>query len=337
MKILSLAIAFVMSLVLHGQEGLSDGMYAKITVEKGEILCQLEFKKAPLTVANFVGLAEGDFEVDTTTFDKPFFDGLTFHRAVRNFITQGGDPLGNGTGDPGYLFRDEFDTTLLHQGPGILSMANSGKNTNGCQFFITHKSTDWLDGKHSVFGHVIKGMDVVTAIEANDVIKKIEIIRVGKAAEKFNASKVFAKLRFVKDSVKKKRIKKRNKAFKKLMEKDYKKTKQTASGLIYKIIEKGNGVKPELGEAVQVHYTGYLTNGEKFDSSVDRGKPYLFPLGQRQVILGWDEGIPLCDIGGKIKLIVPHWLAYGKSGRQTIPPFSTLIFDIEVISSTQDR
>lgn len=337
MKTLSLVFAFIMTLGLNAQDGLSDGIYAKITVEKGEILCQLEFEKAPLTVASFVGLAEGNFKADTLTFEKPYFDGLTFHRVVANFVIQGGDPLANGTGGPGYKFRDEFDTTLVHSGPGILSMANGGKDMNGSQFFVTHKATPWLDGKHSVFGHVIKGMDVVNAITPKDVMKKVEIIRVGKAAEKFNATKVFASLRVLNDKDKKKSLKKRNKAFKKSMKKDYKKAKQTETGLLYMIIEEGTGVKPQLGEAVEVHYTGTFTNGEKFDSSVDRGKAFKFPLGQGRVIKGWDQGIPLCDIGGKIKLVIPYWLAYGEAGRSTIPPRATLIFEVEVISSTQDR
>ncbi|MFT5819861.1 MAG: peptidyl-prolyl cis-trans isomerase A (cyclophilin A) [Crocinitomix sp.] len=338
MKLLSLAITFLMTVGLFAQSTLSDGMYAKITVEKGEFLCQLEFEKAPLTVASFVGLAEGNFKVDTLVFDKPFFDGLTFHRVVPNFVIQGGDPLGNGMGDPGYKFRDEFDTTLLHTEPGILSMANSGKDLNGSQFFVTHKATPWLDGRHAVFGHVIEGMDVVNAIVANDKIITVEIIRVGKAAEKFNATKVFSKKRVLKSKAKKKALKVRNKAFKKSMKKDHKKAKQTkVSGLMYQIIEKGDGVKPLKGEKVTVHYTGYFMNGEKFDSSVDRNKPFEFPVGAGRVIKGWDEGIPLCDIGGKIKLIIPYWLAYGKAGRSTIPPKSTLIFDVEVISSTQDK
>ncbi|NOQ70428.1 MAG: peptidylprolyl isomerase [Crocinitomix sp.] len=327
-----------MTLGLFAQSTLSDGMYAKITVEKGEILCLLEFEKAPLTVANFVGLAEGNFKVDSLVFDKPYFDGLMFHRVVPNFVIQGGDPQGNGMGGPGYKFRDEFDTTLLHTEPGILSMANSGKNTNGSQFFVTHKAVPWLDGKHAVFGHVIEGMDVVNAIAAKDKMITVEIIRVGKAAEKFNATKVFAKNRVLKSKAKKKAQKKRNKAFKKLMKKDYKKAKQTkTTGLMYQIIEKGNGVKPLEGEKVTVHYTGFFTNGEKFDSSVDRDKPFSFPLGAGRVIKGWDEGIALCDIGGKIKLIIPYWLAYGEAGRSSIPPKSTLIFDVEVISSTQDK
>ncbi len=337
MKILSIAFALLMTIGSYAQSGLAEGMYAKITVEKGTFLCQLEFEKTPLTVASFVGLAEGNFEVDTLTFDKPYFDGLMFHRVVPGFVIQGGDPLGNGLGGPGYKFRDEFDTTLLHTGPGILSMANGGKNMNGSQFFVTHKATPWLDGKHSVFGHVVEGMDVVNAITAKDKMLKVEIIRVGKAAEKFDATKVFAKNRVVKDKVKKKALKKRNKAFKKSMKKDHKKAKQTDSGLMYQIVEKGNGVKPEKGSKVEVHYTGFFTNGEKFDSSVDRGKPFKFPLGAGRVIKGWDEGVGLCDIGGKIKLIIPYWLGYGEAGRSTIPPRSTLIFDIEVISSSQDK
>lgn len=169
----------------------SKGLFANIKTAKGEILIYLEMDKTPLTVANFVGLAEGEIENDAKGKGEPFYNGLKFHRVIADFMIQGGDPMGNGMGGPGYKFQDEFHPTLKHDRPGILSMANSGPATNGSQFFITHKATPWLDGRHSVFGHVVEGQEVVDAIAQGDVIEKIEIIRKGKDAKKFDAAAIF--------------------------------------------------------------------------------------------------------------------------------------------------
>ena len=333
MKKLLLIASILMSFGTIAQDGLEDGIYAKFTTTKGEILIQLEYEKTPMTVANFVGLAEGDFEYDTVKISTPFFDGLKFHRVIKDFMIQGGDPKGNGSGNPGYKFPDEFDTTLTHNGPGILSMANSGPGTNGSQFFITHKETPWLDNKHTVFGHVIKGQEVVNAIEQNDVMEKVEIIRIGKAAKKFNTSKIFKSEveRILKEQAEAIAI--QNEEFFNEMKVSYPDALQTESGLMYIIKSKGDGNVLKKGDIVELHYDGYLTDGTKFDSSVDRGQPYVFRYILDPFIPGWNEGLELIQVGGEIKLIIPYWLAFGVAGKGPIPPKATIIFDIQLLSA----
>jgi cyclophilin family peptidyl-prolyl cis-trans isomerase len=189
--LLLLAISFYSCKDEHSN--LPDGLYAEIETNKGSIIVELDYKKAPVTVANFVTLAEGknEFVTDENLKSKPFFDGLKFHRVIEDFMIQTGDPLGTGSGDTGYKFKDEI-TDLKFDKAGVLAMANNGPGTNSSQFFITHVETPWLDGKHTIFGHVVeKGQEVVNKVVQGDNIVSVTIIRNGEAAKKFDAVKVF--------------------------------------------------------------------------------------------------------------------------------------------------
>lgn len=338
-KVCTLFVLIVTFILLSGESSmattkLKDGLYAKFDTAKGEILCKLEFEKTPLTVANFVGLAEGtkDFNGGGKTKGDKFYDGLKFHRVIPDFMVQGGCPLGTGTGGPGYTFPDEIDPKLTHSGPGILSMANAGPGTNGSQFFITHVATPWLDGKHTVFGHVVSGMEVVNKIAGNDTIHAVEIIRVGSAAEAFKSDqKAFDSLMANGDKNKREKELAAMEEEQALITKEWPKAVTTPSGLRYVVVEEGAGESPKKGQVVTVHYTGKLLNGKKFDSSYDRKQPIDFPVGAGQVIKGWDEALLGMKKGEKRVLIIPPSLGYGPSGRGPIPPNATMVFDVELI------
>ncbi len=328
---------------------LQEGIYAHFITSKGDIYCQLEYEKTPMTVGNFVALAEGNHVVGSKEISTPYFDGLNFHRVMADFMIQGGCPLGNGSGDPGYKFFDEIVPELKHDRGGILSMANSGPNTNGSQFFITHKETPWLDGKHSVFGHVVEGMDVVNSIEKGDLMTEVRIIRMGKAAMDWNAGDAFHKVYDPLQAIEEER-KKELKLIESMSDEEYseyvlkkvkknnRKAKMTKSGLVYVKGKRGKR-KPKLekGMTVSLHYTGtFRRDGKKFDSSLDRNQPLNFQYKTQKMIPGFEEGVALVGVGGKIKLIIPYYQAYGKQGRKgAIPPYSDLVFDIEILSISE--
>ncbi len=309
---------------------MQDGLYAKVKTSKGEILIKLEHVKTPGTVGNFVALVEGNLENTARPQGQPYYDGLKFHRVISDFMIQGGCPQGTGTGHPGYKFDDEFHKDLKHDGPGVLSMANSGPGTNGSQFFITHVETPWLDGKHTVFGNVVSGQDVVDAIAQGDVMEKVEIIRVGKEAEGFNAVEAFRTF----EGSRQKRIAAERAAREEELNALSVGFDKTQSGLRYQIIQKGTGKKVAKGNTVSVHYKGQLADGTVFDSSYKRNEPIDFQVGVGQVIQGWDEGICLLSVGDKARLVIPSDLGYGASGAGgVIPPHATLIFDVEVMDA----
>ena len=312
----------------NNYNNMEDGIYANIKTNKGEITLKLEFEKTPLTTANFIALAEGKMKNKRKELGTPYYDGIKFHRVIADFMIQGGCPDGNGMGDPGYKFADEFHPDLKHDKGGILSMANSGPGTNGSQFFITHKETPWLDGKHSVFGNVTDGMDIVNSIAQDDVMESVTISRIGSKAKSFDAVKVFSSEQIRLEKEAEKKAKETATANKKLMEG----ATITESGLAYIMVKEGSGIQAENGKTVSVHYTGKLTDGTKFDSSLDRNQPIEFVLGQGRVIKGWDEGISYLKVGGKATFIIPSDLAYGERGAGgVIPPNATLIFDVELV------
>jgi len=307
---------------------MQEGIYAKISTEKGDILINLTYKLTPGTVGNFVALAEGNLENEAIAQGKPYYNGLKFHRVIPDFMIQGGDPAGTGAGGPGYQFDDEFHPELKHTGPGVLSMANAGPGTNGSQFFITHIETSWLDNKHTVFGNVIEGMEVVNSVAQGDTMKEVSIIRVGEDAEKWNAVETFRKFTGAKLEREAAAKKEQDELLGELAEG----FEQTDNGLRYKIIQKGDGAKPEKGQTVAVHYKGMFPDGSVFDSSYKRGNPIEFPVGQGNVIAGWDEGILLLNKGDKARFVIPSHLGYGESGAGgVIPPNATLVFDVELV------
>lgn len=308
---------------------MKDGLYAKFKTSKGDILVELEYKKTPGTVGNFVSLAQGNMENSSKPQGTPYYNGLRFHRVIPDFMIQGGCPQGTGTGNPGYQFEDEFHADLKHDKPGVLSMANSGPNTNGSQFFITHIPTPWLDNKHTIFGNVIKGQEVVNSIAQGDNIDSIEIIVVGDEAKEFNPIEAFRTF----EGIREKRIIEEKKQKEAELEKLATGFEKTKSGLRYQIIQKGNGKNAQKGKTVSVHYKGMLPNGQVFDSSYQRKQPIDFTLGIGQVISGWDEGIQLLKVGDKARFVIPSYLAYGSQGAGgVIPPDATLIFDVELMN-----
>ena len=343
---------------------LEDGLYADIQTDEGDILLKLEYEDTPVTVASFVSLAEGtNTYVDEKHKGKRFYDGLKFHRVVDDFMIQGGDPRGNGTGDPGYKFEDEFamddngELLFTHKSAGMLSMANSGPDTNGSQFFITHKETSFLDGRHTIFGHLIQGQAVVDSIKQDDVINKIEIIRVGKEVQDFDAQEVFNSYFSEIEERKKVQQEKMNKVkadLLKLIEDNEENLVSLPSGLKYIMLKKGTGVKPAIGSKVQVYYAGYFTTGDLFDTNViEIAKLYDKYDHRREsgggynpkpmdyspdalLIAGFKEGLQQMGIGDKVLLMIPSHLAYGEQGsRGVIPPNSDLLFELEIVDQAK--
>ncbi len=283
-----------------------------------------------MTVANFVGLAEGTLKANGASGRK-FYDGLTFHRVDKGFVIQGGDPKGDGSGGPGYEFPNEMRADLKHDAPGVLAMANSGPDTNGSQFYITMEAAPWLDGGYNVFGHVVQGMDVVTAIKPGDHMISVRILRVGPAAGAFVVTQqgfdtlVAGARSAVEDKKKKDRA-----AALAIIRKKWPKLTTTKSGLMYEVLAKGSGASPAAGVTVSVNYTGLLLDGRVFDSTESRGAPVTFQVDR--VIEGWTEALLMMKRGEKRRLVIPPELGYGERGYPgVIPPNAFLVFEVELV------
>ncbi|MFA5618878.1 MAG: peptidylprolyl isomerase [Weeksellaceae bacterium] len=325
---------------------LEDGLYAQMETSKGNMLVALFEEEAPLTVANFVGLAEGSKANEAKPLGTPYYDGIIFHRVIKGFMIQGGDPDGKGTGGPGYKFEDEFFSNKKHDKKGVLSMANSGPNTNGSQFFITEVPTPWLDGRHTVFGEVIEGLDVIDSIAdvkkgpqdrpvEDVIINHVHIIKKGDKYKDYNGGEAFdtAKTELKNKLAEIEREEKEEQSQQIKRQKELTaKAESTKSGLQYYIEKEGSGALPQNGDQLKVHYTLRLSDGSKLDSSFDRNEPLTVVVGQTQLIQGWMEALTMFKKGTKVLLIVPPELGYGEQGAGgLIPPNSTLYFDMEVL------
>jgi peptidylprolyl isomerase len=326
------------SMAAPGDAALGNGLFARISTNRGDIVVRLEFQKTPLTVCNFVALAEGKMN---NAKDKPFYDGLTFHRVIsktngdpQDFMIQGGDPLGNGTGGPGYRFPDEFDSTLKHDGPGVLSMANAGPGTNGSQFFITLLPTPHLDGRHTVFGRVVEGQSVVNAIRQGDRIDRVTIIRNGPGANAFKADQAaFDALLQEASASAAANVRAKREADIAQINAKYRNTTTTSSGLRYLILKEGRGDKPAPGKTVALNYKGMFLSGEVFDNSDIHGGPLEFQAGAGRVIPGWEETVLDMRQGERRLVVIPPELAYGErgAGNGAIPGNTFLVFEMELV------
>ena len=320
-------------------QNLGDGLFARIKTNRGEIIVRLEYERAPLTVCNFVALAEGNMDSHK---GKRYYDGLSFHRVIsvangdgQNFMIQGGCPDGNGRGGPGYRFPDEIVPALKHDRAGVLSMANAGPGTNGSQFFITIVPTPHLDGRHTVFGFVVQGQDIVNTTRQGDKIERMTIIRNGEAANAFKADQEnFNRLLNEVTAAATEKSQAQQQEINSKIEADFPNAQKSASGIRYIIERQGRGNKPARGSSVRVHYTGKLLDGTIFDSSIPRGEPLEFGAGNGDVIEGWDEMVLDMRLGEKRVVVIPPELAYGNRevGGGLIPANSHLVFEMELVS-----
>lgn len=375
---LLLLILFIFSCNSAKYEGLKDGLYAEIQTNKGDILLELYYEDVPMTVASFVSLAEGNNnKVPDSIKGKKYYDGIRFHRVVNNFIIQAGDQTETGKGFPGYRFGDEFpvDETneyiYSHNDYGMLSMGNSGPDTNGSQFFITNTPSQHLDGKHTVFGKSIinslqlkelkkqfsdtlilrKAIDslrlaVVNSIVQFDTIKTIKIIRIGDDAKKFDAPKVLEEemvlyelgeegRQKIKDAIEEKRyndyVANKNAFYSKLDESN---AIKTASGLGFLVLKSNpKGQKVVDFKTIKAHFSLFLADGKKIQSTEDTGAPLVFRLDnkQKRMITGFVEGLRMMREGEMARLFVPYYIGFGEAAYGPLPAKSDLVFELEIL------
>ena len=359
------SILFSLSACNEEHPDLQEGMYAEFVTNKGTFIAELFYKATPMTVASFVSLAEGTSEMAEEQYrGEPFYDGLTFHRVIEDFMIQGGDPEGTGTGGPGYKFPNEIVDTLQHDSKGILSMANSGPDTNGSQFFITLKETPWLDGMHTVFGEVVQGMDVIDSIGAVEtgpqdrpveeiVMNEVNIIRKGSDAKDFNASEVLNREleEFQAEAeAEEQRMAEQSEANAQRFEEMKAEAEELESGVQIYFNEEGDGEKPDQGDTVLVEYAGYFADGKLFDTSIEEvAKEYgVFDPRRKEMngyqpiaaqygpdprmIPGFGEGLQQMRVGDKATIFIPSHQAYGEQGRAPlIPPDTDLVFELKLV------
>ena len=308
-----------------------DGVFAIMQTSKGSIVLELFYDKTPLTVTNFVGLAEGTLDAAK---GKPFYDGLTFHRVIADFMIQGGDPEGTGRGGPGYRFADECRDDLVFDKPGYLAMANAGPGTNGSQFFITHVPTDWLNGKHTIFGQVVNAdsQKVVNAVQQGDKIEKLTIVRQGETAKAFTATQAdFDKLAEEAKIAAAEKAKAANAKKIAEVEKAFPGYTKDSNGIYFKTTKEGSGSKIGGRKNVACEYKGYLVDGRVFDQSKGRG-PLEFVTDGGQMIPGFDIMVQDMKVGEKRTIVIPSDLAYGANGIPgVIPGGAYIAFDVELV------
>ncbi len=334
-----------------GTKGYPDGLYAEVTTNKGLIVLLLEFRKTPMTVANFVGLAEGTIRNSALPDGVPYFDGTKFHRVVSGHVIQAGIPAKGKTQSPGYQFPNEIRLPQLNHGrAGMLNMANSGPHTNGSQWCITLGDRSYLDGDYTVFGHVVQGMDVVFAIAQGDEVRSIRIVRVGAAATKFHpTTDSFQKMvEAAKVKVKEAETKKRAEE-EKTIRHGWPKARLLDNGVRYLILREGNGAAAPAGSKLKVAYSGRDLRTLTFVSTADAGRPYFgekpepfdFEIGKQLVNRGFDAAVAQMKKGEKRILIIPAAQGYGVAGfydrerpgqkRFHISPNTTLVYEVEVL------
>ncbi len=367
-----LLLSIALSLFACNEEypELEDGMYAEFNTSMGPIVAELYFEETPMTVASFVSLAEGTNEmVDSTYKGKKYYDGLVFHRVIDGFMIQGGDPTGTGSGGPGYKYPDEFVDSLSHDAKGVLSMANAGPGTNGSQFFMTLAPVQQLDGKHTVFGKIVKGQDVVDSIGKTEtgqrdrpvkdvVMNEVNIIRKGSAAKNFEAPKVF-KSELANIEAEKEAEAKRMEEMADRKAEEFEaleaKADSLESGLKIYFENKGEGEKPNNGQKVMVNYEGYFADGKIFDTNKlelaketgiydhrrdSAGGYQAMPMvygPDAPMIPGFREGIQQMSIGDEAVIWIPSALGYGERGAGgVIPPNTDLIFRIKLVEMAND-
>lgn len=321
-------IVFIISIILSSTAitAENEGIFANINTNKGEIKVKLEYQKAPLTVINFVSLAQGT-KKSNKPLGKPFYDGIKFHRVIKDFMIQAGDPLGTGSGGPGYYFIDEF-SDLKHDKAGILSMANAGANTNGSQFFITHKPTAWLDNKHSVFGEVVSGMDVVNSIEQGDVIKSIKINKIGDDAKKFATGEEAFQKELEKQ---KKLILIKNQAAEKIFSdkvlQRFPRAIKDKNNYFHLITKKSNLEKAKIGETISFDVEISTLEGMVLQKPAE---PITYKLGQNKMPEIITDTLLDMRYGEKRTVITQHYNLYGANSN--IPEGTILLLKIELLS-----